>query len=69
MFVLTGVASLRSSLSEQSRRRAARRQLERELAEFRTPAERLELDAMIERHLEIEHEVAQFREELPEYAA
>jgi hypothetical protein len=31
--------------------RRARRQVERELRDFRTPVERLELDAMIERHL------------------
>jgi len=65
-----GVASrLQQSLAERARERAARRRVERELAEFRTPVERLELEAMIERHREIEHEGAQFRDGLHHLAA
>ena len=46
----TTLTSMRTSLAERAAARARRRQLARELAEYRTPAERLELDAILGRH-------------------
>ena len=46
----TTVTSLRTSLAQRRVARAKRRGLERELASYRTPAERLELDLMLGRH-------------------
>jgi hypothetical protein len=40
----------REVLAARRHQRTARRHLARELAEFRTPAERLELDAMLDRY-------------------
>ena len=44
------VTSLRTSLAQRRVARAKNRRLERELASYRTPAERLELDLMLGRH-------------------
>jgi hypothetical protein len=44
------VAMLRDAVSARRAERLERRRLERELATYTTPAERLELDAMIERY-------------------
>jgi hypothetical protein len=60
---------VREPLAERRRQRRARLALARELAEFRTPAERLELEAMIERHEAMEHEVRRFRGELDQLSA
>jgi hypothetical protein len=46
----TTVTSLRTSLAQRRVARAKNRRLERELASYRTPAERLELDLMLGRH-------------------
>lgn len=47
---MTSITALRSSVAVRRDARAKRRHLERELAAFRTSAERLELDAMLGRH-------------------
>jgi hypothetical protein len=46
----TTVTSLRTSLAQRRVARAKRRRFARELAEYRTPAERLELDLILGRH-------------------
>ncbi len=46
----TTVTSLRTSLVQRRVARAKRRHLARELASYRTPAERLELDLILGRH-------------------
>jgi len=46
----TTVTSLRSSLAQRRAAGAERRRLARELACYRTPAERLELDLILGRH-------------------
>jgi len=46
----TTVTSLRTSLAERRATRARRRRLAHELASYRTPAERLELDLILGRH-------------------
>ena len=46
----TTVTSLRSSLAQRRVARTRRRRLAWELASYRTPAERLELDLMLGRH-------------------
>ncbi len=46
----TAVTSLRTSLAQRRFARAERRRLACELAEYRTPAERLELDLILGRH-------------------
>ncbi len=46
----TTVTSLRTSLAQRRDARAKRRRLARELASYRTPAERLELDQVLGRH-------------------
>ncbi len=46
----TTVTSLRTSLVQRRVARAKRRHLARELASYRTPAERLELDQVLGRH-------------------
>ena len=54
----SAVAMLRDALSARRAERLERQQLERELASYSTPAERLELEAMIDRHSPEEtHEV------------
>ena len=50
----TTVSSLRTSLAERRVARTRRRRLARELAAYRTPAERLELDQILGRHSEEE---------------
>lgn len=49
---VTSVSSLRSSLAQRRAARAERQRLARELSEYRTPAERLELDLILGRHSE-----------------
>jgi hypothetical protein len=44
------VTTLRDALAARRAQRQARRRLERELASYSSPAERLELEAMIDRH-------------------
>jgi len=44
------ITRLNDTLRRSAERRRARRRLEDELASFRTPAERAELDALLERH-------------------
>ena len=51
---LTTVTSLRTSLARHRVARTKRRRLVRELASYRTPAERLELDFVLGRHSEEE---------------
>jgi hypothetical protein len=46
----TTVTSLRTSLAQRRVARTQRRRLARELAAYRTPAERLELDLILGRH-------------------
>ncbi len=46
----TTVTSLRTSLAQRRVARTQRRRLARELAAYRTPAERLELDQILGRH-------------------
>ena len=46
----TTVTSLRTSLAQRRVARTKHRRLARELASYRTPAERLELDLMLGRH-------------------
>jgi hypothetical protein len=47
---MTIFADLRDTLDARRARRAQRRRLERELAGYRTPSERLDLEAMIARY-------------------
>lgn len=54
-FSLTALATSRQALADRRRRRAAQAQLRAELASYRTPAERAELDAILSRHTEEEH--------------
>ena len=49
MSVIT-VTSLRTSVAQRRAARAQRRRLASELASYRTPAERLELDLILGRH-------------------
>ena len=49
-FSLPTLAAGRSSFAESRRRRAAQARLRAELASYRTPAERAELDAILSRH-------------------
>ena len=52
------ITILRDALAARRTERRERQQLERELASYSTPAERLELEAMIDRHSPEEtHEV------------
>ena len=46
----TTVSSLRTTLAERRAARVKRRRVARELASYRTPAERLEIDRMVGRH-------------------
>ncbi len=55
-FTLT-LATGRQAVADRRRRRAAQQQLRAELASYRTPAERAELDAILSRHTEQEHEL------------
>jgi hypothetical protein len=48
------IASLRSQLAARRVVRQRSRQLEQELASYNTPAQRLELDAILSRHTESE---------------
>ena len=56
-FSLTTLARPQTSFADARRRRAAQKQLRAELASYRTPAERAELDAILSRHTEQEHEL------------
>jgi hypothetical protein len=57
-FSLTALATRRSAaFADSRRRRAAQQRLRAELASYRTPAERAELDAILSRHTEQEHEL------------
>ncbi len=47
---ITTVTALRTSLAQRRVARTKRRRLARELASYRTPAERLELDLILGRH-------------------
>jgi hypothetical protein len=47
---MPAVAAIRDTLAERRTARTHRRRLERELAAYRTPAERLELDEVLARH-------------------
>lgn len=51
---LTTVTTLRTSLAQRRVARMRRRRLAHELASYRTPAERLELDLILGRHSEEE---------------
>jgi hypothetical protein len=51
------LAAGRQAVADRRRRRAAQAQLRAELASYRTPAERAELDAILSRHTEQEHEL------------
>jgi hypothetical protein len=44
------MSTVRKTVTERRQARQARRRLERDLAEFRTPTERRELDAMLARY-------------------
>ncbi len=46
----TTITALRTAMAQRRVARAERRRLARELAEYRTPAERLELDLILGRH-------------------
>ena len=46
-----------AAFADSRRRRAERSRLRAELASYRTPAERAELDAILSRHTEQEHEL------------
>jgi hypothetical protein len=47
---MTGLTRLRTAAHRSAERRQRVRRLRRELADYRTPAERAELDAILERH-------------------
>jgi hypothetical protein len=47
---LSAAAKVRTAFSTRKTARRERRQLEREIAAYQTPAERLELDAILGRH-------------------
>lgn len=51
-FSLSALAAGRTTLAQSRRRRAAQARLRAELASYRTPAERAELDAILSRHTE-----------------
>ncbi len=51
---LTTVPSLRASLAQRRVARTKRRRLVRELASYRTPSERMELNLILARHSEEE---------------
>jgi hypothetical protein len=48
--IVTMLSNGRGASAGRRQARQTRRQLERELSTYRTPAERLELDAILERH-------------------
>jgi hypothetical protein len=48
--MVTMLSNARSASAARRQARRTNRQLERQLAEYRTPAERRELDAILERH-------------------
>lgn len=50
MTIRNTLSNWRGSFVEVGQHRRARRQLEHELAEYRTPSERRELSAILERH-------------------
>lgn len=55
---MTAFATLRDTLADRRAARAGHRRLQRELAGYTTAAERLDLDAMLDRHSDDEgHEV------------
>jgi hypothetical protein len=54
MSVATRIVVLRATLTVRRGERRRRRQLERELAGFTTPAERLEIEAILDRHTDAE---------------
>ena len=64
---ITTVAALRTSLGQRRVARTKRRRLARELASYRTPAERLELDLILGRHAA--EETAEINAILSEQAA
>ena len=69
-FSLTALAARRqASFADHRRRRAAQQQLRAELASYRTPAERAELDAILSRHTEQEHDLLAERAGTRSYAA
>lgn len=53
----TLAARRRTSFTDARLRRAAQQRLRAELASYRTPAERAELDAILSRHTEQEHDL------------
>ncbi|WP_432824960.1 hypothetical protein [Dactylosporangium sp. CA-092794] len=48
----TATSRVRAAVAERAEARRARRRLAREIAAYRTPAERLELDLILGRHTE-----------------
>ncbi|HEX6346664.1 hypothetical protein [Umezawaea sp.] len=46
----TAIRTLRTSLSSRRAARRSRQSLERQLASYNTPSDRLDLDAMLDRH-------------------
>ncbi|MGZ4596683.1 MAG: hypothetical protein ACXV4A_00775 [Actinomycetes bacterium] len=61
------ITTLRSSLAQRRSERREQQQLERELATYNTPADRLELDLLLERHTA--DETAQIKRILDRQAA
>ncbi|MGZ4591549.1 MAG: hypothetical protein ACXV3C_00150 [Actinomycetes bacterium] len=61
------ITNLRSSLAQRRSERREQQQLERELATYNTPADRLELDLLLERHTA--DETAQIKRILDRQAA
>jgi hypothetical protein len=69
-FSLTAAATRsRVAVADARRRRAAQQRLRAELASYRTPSERAELDAILSRHTEQEHDLLAARAGTRAYAA
>lgn len=51
---MTAISALRGTITTRRSARSARRRLERELASFSTPSQRLEIAAMLTRHPAVE---------------
>jgi hypothetical protein len=69
-FSLTAAATRsRVAVTDARRRRAAQQRLRAELASYRTPSERAELDAILSRHTEQEHDLLAARAGTRAYAA
>lgn len=69
-FSITAIATRQqATFADRRRRRAAQQRLRAELASYRTPAERAELDAILSRHTAQEHDLLAEQAGTRSYAA